>query len=117
MLTKAREHLAAARYLFQGGHFRDSISRSYYAAYSAMWFYVGDPPRGQWDHGGLRKQFAFLLHSRGMPPAECRTYNRDASELYALRRASDYFRSPVDEQEANWALRKAEAIVGYGEAL
>ena len=45
------------------------------------------------------------------------TERASASALYALRRAADYFRSPVDEQEAKWALRKAEAIVGYAEVL
>ena len=35
-LEKAIEHLRSAQTLFEAGHFRDSISRSYYAIFTAV---------------------------------------------------------------------------------
>ena len=35
----------------------ESITRSYYACYQALWATVGDPALGLWRHGGLINEF------------------------------------------------------------
>ena len=78
---------------------------------------VDNPPKGLWDHSGLRKRFTFHLHMKGVDPVLSRKFSRDAAELYALRRAADYFDALVEEEEARRALFKAEEIVKFVEAL
>jgi uncharacterized protein (UPF0332 family) len=53
----ADDHRRAAYKLFDEGLFQASASCSYYACYQAMWVAVGDPPKGQWRHGGLMQHF------------------------------------------------------------
>ena len=56
MLDKAKAHLEAAELLYEQNHYRDAVSRAYYAAFSAMQAFVGAPPRGRWvkPYRGIR---------------------------------------------------------------
>ncbi len=66
MLDKAEEHLRSAEFLWRRGQYRDAVSRAYYASFSAMCALVGEPPRGRWDHPGLRGVFVQQLSVRGV---------------------------------------------------
>ena len=54
----AIENYQAARLTAQQGWHNVSAACSYYAVYTAMWVALGDPPRGQWSHGGILQHFA-----------------------------------------------------------
>src|SRR4051812_34738047 len=53
----AQESQRAAPQALLQGFLATSVSRSYYACFQAMWVALGDPPRGEWRHGGLIQHF------------------------------------------------------------
>ena len=53
--SKEKQH--AAQLCYDHQLYGESVTRSYYACYQAMWAAVGDPPRGLWRHGGLINEF------------------------------------------------------------
>ena len=55
--TNAKEKLPAAQLCYDQQLYGESITRSYYACYQAMWAAVGDPALGLWRHGGLINEF------------------------------------------------------------
>lgn len=54
----AIENYDAAKLTSQQGWHNVSAACSYYAVFTAMWVALGDPPRGQWSHGGVLQHFA-----------------------------------------------------------
>jgi hypothetical protein len=50
--VNAKEKLQAAQLCHAHQLYGESVTRSYYACYQAMWAAVGDPPMGLWRHGG-----------------------------------------------------------------
>ena len=97
MITKAKAHLAAAELLYRQHHYRDAVSRAYYAAFSAMQAFVGDPPRGRWGHPGLRGAFVAKLAERGLAIDTRRELRKRLRYLRDARELADY---RVDEVEA-----------------
>jgi uncharacterized protein (UPF0332 family) len=55
--VSAKEKLQAAQVCYDHQLYGDSVTRSYYACYQAMWAAVGDPALGLWRHGGLINEF------------------------------------------------------------
>jgi uncharacterized protein (UPF0332 family) len=107
VIDKARAHLQAAEILFQHRHYRDVVSRAYYAAFSAMQVVVGDPPAGRWEHPGVRGAFIRKLAERGMPIAACRELRKRLRYLLDAREVADYREEDVDERIAIDALEIA----------
>jgi|SRR5215475_6610432 len=97
----ARENHAASQQALLQGFFGTSASRSYYACFQAMWVAAGDPPLGEWKHGGLMQTFC-----RGqwadpvLLPTSLATLYKRLLALYDLRLDADYRALPVDLAKA-----------------
>ena len=111
MVSKAEEHLRSAELLWQHGQYRDAVSRAYYASFSAMCALVGEPPRGRWEHPGLRGAFVQQLSVRGIPAAECRRLRRRLRSLHDARIDADYTIVAIDETTIQEALAIAREIL------
>src|SRR2546430_15888252 len=103
-------HLFSIAYAFAGNGCRDAVSRAYYASFSAMCALVGEPPRGRWEHPGLRGVFVQQLSVRGIPAAECRRLRRRLRSLHDARIDADYTIVAIDEPTAQEALAIAGEI-------
>src|SRR2546428_12716189 len=97
----AKEKLQAAQLLFDHQLYGESLTRSYYACYQAMWAAVGDTPLGMWRHGGLINEFC-----RGrwttptLLPTALAALRKKLDELYRLRTTVDYSAAAASDAEA-----------------
>jgi uncharacterized protein (UPF0332 family) len=97
MIKKAKAHLETAKLLYRQHHYRDAVSRPYYAAFSAIQTVVSDPPRGRWEHPGLRGAFVAKLAERGLAIDTRRELSKRLRYLLDAREGAD---CRVDEVEA-----------------
>jgi uncharacterized protein (UPF0332 family) len=103
--TNAKEKLQAAQLCYGHQLHGESIARSYYACYQAMWAVVGNPPLGLWRHGGLINEFC-----RGrwttptLLPTALTGLRKKLESLYRLRIAVDYAADSVAQAEAEAGL-------------
>jgi uncharacterized protein (UPF0332 family) len=75
-----------------------------------MWLAVGDPPRGRWQHEGLRQHF-LLGHWQQGPAPLSRDVRKALATLYQYRLKADYHGRKVTAQEARGALATAEQVL------
>ncbi len=87
-----------------------SASRSYYAAYTAMWMAVDDPPRTRWQHAGIVKVFAQGQWQRNQMPLP-RDLRKALETLYKYRLKADYHGRLVTGDEAQEAMTTAEQVL------
>jgi uncharacterized protein (UPF0332 family) len=87
--TIAIEHYEAAELCAQRGWYNVSVACSYYAVFTAMWVALGDPPRGQWSHGGILQHFAPGRWRQPQTPVE-RTLTNAIRSLYNARLKAHY---------------------------
>src|SRR5215510_10204205 len=111
MMSKAEEHLRSAELLWRHGQYRDAVSRAYYASFSAMCAFVGEQPRGRWEHPGLRGVFVQQLSVRGVPVAECRRLRQRLRSLHVVRTNVYYNATATDETTVQEALAIAREIL------
>jgi len=111
MLDKAQEHLTSADLLHQHGQYRDAVSRAYYASFSAMYALVGEPPRGSWEHPGLRSTFVQQLSVRGVAVDTCRRLRQHLLLLHDARRDADYTTLAIDSTTSQEALAIAREVL------
>lgn len=113
----AHGSLAASKLLIDGGQFRSSASRSYYAAYqasSAVLLYMGTTPpedREAWSHeatpGLLRQRLGPVLTR-----SQCFDMARRLGLLYKLRVEADYISiDGAESKTAAAALKDASFMV------
>jgi uncharacterized protein (UPF0332 family) len=101
----AQDKLKAAQLCHDHQLYGESIARSYYAGYQAMWSAVGDPTTGLWRHGGLINAFC-----RGrwttpvLIPTALAELRRKLDDLYRLRIAVDYAAASVSYPQAEFGL-------------
>src|SRR4029453_13087507 len=92
----AKEKLQAAQLCCDHQLYGESVTRSYYACYQAMWAAVGAPGLGLWRHGGLINEFC---RGRRTTPALLRSalasLRSKLDALYRLRIAVDYAAAPT----------------------
>lgn len=110
MLEKAKEHLDSAEFLLTHGHYRDSVSRAYYAVFSTMWAYLGPPPKGKWGHSGIPRAFVRQLYADGESVDRCRELRKRLHFINQARREADYTTDSMDKQTAQDALSLAQEI-------
>lgn len=107
--TRAREKLAAARHLLDGGFGADAVPPAYYAAFhvaEAALATEGDEPR---SHEGLKSLFGLRFVKTGRLPAELASILR---ELKDERENGDYSIFPaISEDEAVRAVESATRFV------
>jgi hypothetical protein len=88
--ANAREKWQAAQLCNDRQLYGESLTRSYYACYQAMWATVGDPALGLWRHGGIINEFC-----RGrwttpiLLPTALAALRKRLETLYRLRIAVD----------------------------
>jgi uncharacterized protein (UPF0332 family) len=111
MLAKAREHLGSAEALFEQRRYRDAVSRAYYTVFSAMQGYVGPPPKGKWEHPGLRGAFIRKLRTEGKTVEQCRELRKRLRFLHSAREDADYTVGTIDERTAQEAIQLAQEIL------
>src|SRR5262245_4124461 len=104
MLGKAEAHLRSAELLWRYGQYRDAVSRAYYASFSAMYAFVGEPLRGRWEYPGLRGVCVPQLSVRGVPAAECWRLRQRLRFLYDTRTDAAYTPAAIYETPAQEAL-------------
>ena len=112
MLAKAKEHLSSAEMLFGQGRYRDTVSRAYYAVFSALQAYLGPPPKGKWEHPGLRGAFIQRLGAEGKTVEQCRDLRKRLRFLHNAREDADYTVGPIDERTAQEAIQLAREVLG-----
>ena len=76
-----------------------------------MCAFVGEPPRGRWEHPGVRGVFVQQLSVRGLPVAECRRLRQRLRSLHDARTDADYTVMAIDETTAQEALAIAREIL------
>jgi uncharacterized protein (UPF0332 family) len=109
--TDAKMKRTAAQLCYDHQLYGESITRSYYACYQAMWAAVGDPPLGLWRHGGLINEFC-----RGrwttpvLLPTVLAALRRKLETLYRLRIAVDYAVDSVSLERAEFGLNVAKEL-------
>jgi uncharacterized protein (UPF0332 family) len=103
--TNAKEKLQAAQLCYDQQLYGESITRSYYACYQAMWAAAGDPALGLWRHGGLINEF---YRGRWITPTLLPTalaaLRKELDDLYRLRIAVDYAAACASRTQAEFAL-------------
>jgi uncharacterized protein (UPF0332 family) len=110
--ANAKEKLQAAQLRFNHQLYGESLTRSYYACYQAMWAAVGDTPLGMWRHGGLINEF-----SRGrwttpvLLPTSLAALRKKLEDLYRLRVLVDYEAASVTDDKARFGLDVIEEVL------
>ena len=104
-LANAKEKQKAAQLCWDHQLYGESVTRSYYACYQAMWAAIGDPQLGLWRHGGLTNEFC---RGRWTTPTLLPTalggVRKELEALYRLRIAVDYAADSVSQAEAESGL-------------
>ena len=80
-----------------------------------MQAFVGDPPRGRWEHPGLRGAFVEKLVERGLPIDTCRELRKSLRYLLDAREVADYREDAVDVSTAVDALEIAREVLRLAE--
>lgn len=108
-IERAREKLAAARHLLEGGFGADAVPPAYYAVFhmaEAALAVEGDEPR---SHEGLKSLFGLRFVKTGRLPVELASILR---ELKDERENGDYSVFPaITDEEARRAVESAERFV------
>ncbi len=104
------ENLRAARLAAERRWYNVSAGRSYYAAYTAMWLALGEPPRMRWRHEGVVQHFVQGQWQREPLPLS-RDIRKALSTLYQYRLKADYHGRKVTAKEAREALAIAMTVL------
>lgn len=115
LLEKGRRHLKAATILYENSLYGDSLSRSYYAVFSAalaLLTLLGHAPE---THSGLKELFGLHIIRTGLMD---RKFGKILRRLYDLRQQGDYEALAFyDEEEAKGALEEAAEFLKETERL
>ncbi len=107
----------AASELYSAGHYRSSVSRFYYAAFSLLTFEL--PRKGVTFRAGRQTpahaEVTELIVAHLTQFTEVRRFAlvRLTQRLYRLRLDADYFEQRLDHQAAQTARREAEKLFRY----
>jgi hypothetical protein len=76
-----------------------------------MWVAVGDPPKGQWRHGGLMQHFSLGRWATPvlLPTSLVLLYKR-LIKLYEYRLRADYSAMPISQAQAQKGLDTVEDV-------
>ena len=108
--ANAIENFQAARQTAQQGRHNVSVACSYYAVFTAMWVALGDPPRGQWSHGGILQHFAPGRWRQPQTPLD-RTVTNAIRSLYNARLKAHYKAVRLTATDSAESLRMARQIL------
>ena len=108
-LQSARDRLAAAETLLEGGHYPDAVSRAYYGVYEAARALLLVEQVEASTHAGVGNRLGF--HYRD--DVNTRIFSRLRSE----REGCDYELSEPSEERAQTCLQQARSFVEKAETL
>ncbi len=109
--ANAKEKWQAAQLCHNHQLCGESLTRSYYACYQAMWATAGDPVLGLWRHGGLINEFC-----RGrwttpiLLPTAMAALRKRLETLYRLRIAADYAAASMSHDRAEFGLEVVKEV-------
>lgn len=110
--ASAKDKLKAAQLCRDHQLYGESITRSYYACYQAMWAAVGDPPLGFWRHGGLINKFCRGRWTQPvLLPTALAALRKNLNDLYKLRILVDYEAMSVSGDKAEFGLNVANEVL------
>ena len=113
--SKTLEHLKAANLLFDHKLYRDSVSRAYYAVFTAAWDYVGDSATGEWNNRSIRKAFSTRMHADGVEHAQSKQMNIHFEYMFEGRQNADYSHLVFLPDEAKDFLTIAREFIEFVE--
>ncbi len=111
--SKATEHFETAQLLLKHRRYRDSVSRAYYAMYTAVEDYVGLSSTGTWNHRGIRRAFAARMIREGVDRQKARELGQKLANALDARINADYYRPPMVQEFANQILIDAQEIFDW----
>jgi hypothetical protein len=76
-----------------------------------MCAFVGELPRGRWEHPGLRGIFVQQFSVRVVPVTECRRLRQRLRLLHDARTDADYTTMAIDETTVQEALTMARELL------
>ena len=106
----ALENYQAAVLMAQHGWHNVSVACSYYAAFTAMWVALGDPPGRRWEHGGIVERFAPGQWRTPPAPIE-RELTQGIRRLYADRLVANYRAVHLSSLESTASLTTAGRVL------
>ncbi|WP_414836471.1 HEPN domain-containing protein [Candidatus Nanohalococcus occultus] len=107
LLNEAEEVFSEAKYLFEGGKVKGTISRSYYAAFNAVKAMLLTKDSKPKTHQGVASEFGRLFREEVGSKL-----TRDYSELQRMREQADYGSGEqFDEEDAQFAIDISEEII------
>jgi uncharacterized protein (UPF0332 family) len=110
--ASAKEKLKAAQLCRDHQLHGESVTRSYYACYQAMWAAVGDPPHGWWRHGGLINAFCHGRWTQSvLLPTVLAALRKNLNDLYKLRILVDYEAISVSGDKAEFGLNVVNEVL------
>lgn len=113
LMAKVRQAAVSARVLLDTGDADGACNRAYYAMFDAARAALlasGVPvePEIARTHSGLISAFSLHLVKTGRVPVEL---GKALNKVGDLRLVADYKGDPIENEEAGWAVRQAEASV------
>lgn len=112
-MNLARERLEASKLCFHKGLFNSSISELYFALFTLLRAYLGEPPEGRWKHIKISRVFAKTAMEKGrFAPDFLREVIELSDALYEFRRRIDYINSirELEREEVMNYLSKVEEV-------
>jgi uncharacterized protein (UPF0332 family) len=110
--VSAKEKWTAAQVCYDHQLYGESLTRSYYACYQAMWAAVGDPTRDLWRHGGLINEFCRGRWSTPvLLPTVLAGLRKKLVDLYRFRISIDYDAASAVDAEAKLGLDVVEEVL------
>lgn len=108
-MQSAKESLEVARECYENAHYKDSINRSYYAAFYAIKAVLALEGKDFKRHKDVVAYFNQIYVATGEVPRE---YGRNLAQLQQKREKSDYDDFYIASmEEANGQLEKAKSLV------
>ena len=93
-------------------HYSACAGLAYYACFQAMWVALGDPPAGEWRHGGITRHFCYgQWASPPIIPTNLAVLHKRLLALYELRLDAHYRAQPVHSQQARQALQTVGDVI------
>ena len=114
LLTAARDSLAAARLLLDGGYPGYAASRCYYAMFYVAEAFLESEGLAFSKHSAVIAAFGQHFARTGRVPVE---FHRFLLEAQELRHAADYGGGTVTGEQAQTQMDRAEQFLGLAENL
>lgn len=111
----AKERIESAEVLLKEGHYRDSISRSYYAIFEVIRALLSTKGQVTKTHAGLIRQFGQYYIKTKIIPKKYAIY---LSELAEERQLADYERLiEFNKSRAEKALKEAKEFIELAQKI